>query len=469
MRDEVQTQTEKFNFHSSDQALCKDVHKSIETDKFASEEDKLEENLPAQMKAKLVPQQENFQEKKIRTTPHADEGIEMFSRENKIFSTLVHGSSKKKSIYSMQKNQQNEYENNPYMIKIPENMNFEEGNNEEQTNFEPINMDQNSIDEYEETDEVQLEDQIKNQEQENNKISDIFKNTNIIQKSGGHSKARYIESDEEGEDDFYYNYDNSPQNQPGNSDFIETKDQAIGGSSPKIHSNELGSQKSDEIEEFEIDHPQRSESPEYFYQEDIENKDLKEHEIIGIQANNEPVEEIQNLNEINDNYSDKEEEKEKWEEDPLTLKKNELNEIPENSSSQEETQLNNFEEIHPEYTEKQQIEEDKYMQEEISPDGHFFEMNSSEGEGEFPEGPYLGIGIKIDTDELKMDEEEAAFYNQLKQDENDNLQASNEDLRNQLLRVDDGSLEQEGEFYEDYDDAIGHPYYDELNPYHFQE
>ena len=189
-------------------------------DNLGSDDEKSDDNINIKMKAKLIPSQqekeESDQKNKIRTTPQSIEEIKMISEEKNIFNSLVQKSNKKRTVFSVKRDE--DFDENPYDIQVPVAKILEKQTPEEEDKEDQELSSKREIEkEYEEKDEVELEDHIENQETEEIQIPDIFKNTKIIERNSEDSKPRYYESDCEGEDeDFYGDYnDDSPIEHPG--------------------------------------------------------------------------------------------------------------------------------------------------------------------------------------------------------------------------------------------------------------
>ena len=155
--------------------------------------------------------------KKIMTTPLSNQNLSKIKSDNRIFSSIVHGGNKKNTIYSLTKDQKfddelklresrkmlNEYKNiKPEEIKDPlqSSIPYEDHEANDDNGDSPLHS----------SDDLNNEDEII-EESEHKKIHEIFKNSQIIDKSNHSHKSRYIESEGEDEYDFYDDSEESPQ------------------------------------------------------------------------------------------------------------------------------------------------------------------------------------------------------------------------------------------------------------------
>lgn len=130
MRDEIGIQTEK-SFYDTENSL-KDAlprKRSIEIDDFESEDEYKIHQMRPSMQAKLTSNQDEHKSGggKGRTTPQNEFGRKGISDTEKQMDDLTNSNSAKKStIFSMEKGRENV--DNPYLIKIPENLKREPPN-----------------------------------------------------------------------------------------------------------------------------------------------------------------------------------------------------------------------------------------------------------------------------------------------------------------------------------------------------
>ena len=218
MRDEVGTQTEIKQFFEK-QVNTEEV-KSNKTLKLSEDDDSSDGHLEAaRSTSNLLTKRSNQREEtkksdytpKILTTSQAREGMDIIhSKDNKIFSTLVHGSNKKSTIFSVKKTHEDieDDDDDPYRIKVSSASKTEKTRvAEDDSAFRPINTIQRKDDDrsnsLNSSDEVEIEDEEQINHDYQNDIPEIFKNSEIRDKTGGRTKPRYVESDGEGEYDFY--------------------------------------------------------------------------------------------------------------------------------------------------------------------------------------------------------------------------------------------------------------------------
>ncbi|CAI2384431.1 unnamed protein product [Moneuplotes crassus] len=453
LRDEVSTQTEgKWN--NKNDPSESDFGKDLRIDDVTSEEDKIEENTLLKMQAKLhnskIPA-DTKKQKKIRTTPHAND---MGTQENS-----------EQPLFSFQRDTNDE---NPYEIQVPTSIfNYNKTDNETNKSKQKI------IGRYEENDEVAIEDSDENDEDNKAEIPTIFENLNI-QKSRQMTQNQQDHSDEE-EDKYNDFYADHPQDFPGMGHF-GVRGAYFGRSAGKKSNN---SDLSDELEGFNVDQPDRSESPDYPDQIKEINPEVKEPEILGINTPTEQVEEIENMNELNDHEEDKQEIREE-----LKITKEESKEQNGSPESNDDQQLSEIKEKDP-YLEDTDRDQEKYtpskfeyeaddldipshFKQNFSPDEEYFQPHSSEddyGEDDYGEGEFLPDMLhgNLEIDPQEMNDEEKMFYEQLKKNEMEQLEMNNQNLKEhiQIMRDEGGQLIDqldmedllsEGEGYVDYEE-----------------
>ena len=236
-------------------------------------------------------------------------------------------------------------------------------------------------------------------------------------------------------------------------------------------SNESG--RSDELSNFDITHPLRSESPEYNFLEDIEETKITGKQIIGINVNSEPVEEIEDN--LDDEYS-----REKMEHyddsiDPYSLiTGKQLSEITEKFSSEISTpdqsdlpkqSLRKEVKYSPDLDldeggdlEEQEKpgEEDKFEEEKVKELQPFDENpspsnpHSSEedfGEGEYSTSGLISPGEYEERMDVKFNDDEREFFLQLWENEmqqNPDMEGLDVEPREQQYY----DIPNEGEYYE---------------------
>lgn len=214
MRDEANTQTDNFkNIDAHTSTKDHPLKRSMELDDFSSDDDKSYTHMKPNMHSKPDSDSEEVKKvtplghpPKLMTTPQAKEGLE-FINENKMLNKFANYNNKKSTIFSVKKS--DEYDNNPYMIKIPDSS-MPAGADQLDNNIE---LDYDRTQNIEVNDEVELEDKTINDQDD---IPEIFKNSEIREKTSSKTRPRYFDSDGEGEGeyDFYEDYANSPNMNP---------------------------------------------------------------------------------------------------------------------------------------------------------------------------------------------------------------------------------------------------------------
>ena len=149
------------------------------------------------------------EEHKILTTPKNENNLRSVKSDSRIFGTMVHGHNKN-SIFSLKKS------NKESILNKEHNFSHEQKKNSRNSQFglslEPINKFEDAADECPlKTLEKPL---VITPDNENNQIPQIFKNSEIINKSN--SKSRYVEDEFDGdeEEEDFYDAD-SPLEKPG--------------------------------------------------------------------------------------------------------------------------------------------------------------------------------------------------------------------------------------------------------------
>jgi hypothetical protein len=168
----------------------------------------MQSNMQRNMRSNLESYKEEIKQEeplghqpRIMTTPQAKDGLELI-KDNEIFKSLDCYNNKKSTIFSV--NKQDDYDNNPYLIKIPDGFS---------PNIDDTEFNDENSQKIEAADEVELEDRI---QLDKGDIPEIFKNSEIREKTGSIIKPRYFDSDGEGEGEygFYEDYANSPNVTP---------------------------------------------------------------------------------------------------------------------------------------------------------------------------------------------------------------------------------------------------------------
>lgn len=134
---------------------------------------------------------------KMVTTPKSTDHSAVVNKNDKIFSSLVYGGNKKNTIFSLQKKE--ELDDDPYKINV-QKTSPHHNSDSQMTEYElqTLNrIDYSNDDQYsnDSNDEVQIDDDPQNQDD----IPEIFKNSEIREKTHQIAKPRYMDSDEEGE------------------------------------------------------------------------------------------------------------------------------------------------------------------------------------------------------------------------------------------------------------------------------
>lgn len=213
-RDENQTQTDIKNYADQKINTIQTIsNRPLVINQLESSDEKIDfqestSNLLLSKHSKSIEQlRKAGVEHKIMTTPLGGKSLTNIKSDNRIFGSLVHGHNKKSAVYSVRKTDDGD-SSELEESKVPQHASR---NHHKDLMFAPLNVPDEIVDDYP----LKSPEGIKvlTPENENKRIHEIFKNSEIIGKSGTKTKDRYTDESDEGEYDFYEA--ESPQEQAG--------------------------------------------------------------------------------------------------------------------------------------------------------------------------------------------------------------------------------------------------------------
>ena len=222
MRDEAETQTD-LKQYSSKQINTEINKKSLEIKNIESSDEELRpeistSNLLMSRHSRSIEELKNNEaNKKIMTTPQSSQNLNKIKSDNRIFSAVVHGGNKKNTIFSLTKDQK--FDDDTWKLRESRKMLNEYKSIKTEENKAPLQSapppEESKLNEDSDDSPLRSSDDLEEDEQieetEHKEIHEIFKNSEIIDKSNKSNKSRYFESEGEDEYDFYDDSEGSPQ------------------------------------------------------------------------------------------------------------------------------------------------------------------------------------------------------------------------------------------------------------------